>query len=692
MKVRARFGAMGLLWVVAVSAMAGNWPQFRGPQASGRAEQEDLPLEWDVATGKNIAWTRAIPGLAHASPIVWGDRVFLATAISDQENPILRIGLYGESPDHPEEIVHQFTVLCLDLNRGELQWKKMVTEGIPKVKRHIKSTHANCTPATDGHVVVAFFGSEGLFGLDMDGNLLWKKDLGLLDAGAFDMPSIQWGFGSSPVIHGGRVVVQCDVNNQSFLAVFDARTGEEIWKKLRDETPGWGTPTVVEVDGKTQILVNGYQHIGGYDFATGEEIWRMHGGGDIPTPTPIVGNGKVYLTSAHGRMRPVYAVSLQAKGDITLDEGQTSNDFVVWCDPRRGAYMPTPIFVDPYLYVCGDSGILTCFNAKNGEIVYRERVGHRGLAFSASAVSFQDKILFTAENGDVIIIQAGPEFKVLAQNSSGEPCLATPAIAGSQLLVRTAKHLVAVKKGAHSQGLAKAEAPAPEEALPSDQPAPEVDAKDPVSILTRVDYETRRVQSVQYQSRTTGSGALEAQVGLLNATVIATGWLQIAPERFVVDLEFQPPGQNQPVKASAGCDGERYFLLDHTAKTLRWDLESSVMGPLARAVYGAMMDEFLHPTPFSAEIEAYQCQLLDDEPIMGQPCWKIRAKYREDGDEQSTWFIGKYDFLPRGRLIHMTLPDGSEGAIFREIHHLQVLDSVPENRLHPELPEGYTFP
>ncbi len=221
-----------------------HWPSFRGRQAKGVAEGYATPTEWSVEDGTNIRWKTPIAGLAHSSPSIWGDRLFVTTAVRTEGDPSLRVGLYGDIASVNEDVVQRWRVYGLDKNTGEILWERTAHEGIPKVKRHPKSTHANPTPATDGEHVVAFFGSEGLYCYDMDGELLWKKDLGVLNSGFFQAPQAQWGFASSPIIHDGRVLVQSDVLEDSFLAAFDIRDGREIWRTERDDVPTWGTPTV----------------------------------------------------------------------------------------------------------------------------------------------------------------------------------------------------------------------------------------------------------------------------------------------------------------------------------------------------------------------------------------------------------------------------------------------------------------
>ncbi|MCH7885986.1 MAG: PQQ-binding-like beta-propeller repeat protein [Planctomycetes bacterium] len=427
----------------AVEPTPAHWPGFRGHRASGVAEGHKLPVEWDVESGKNVKWKRAIPGLAHSSVAIWGDRVFVTTAVSKDPNPYLRVGLYGESPDHPEDVEHDYRVYCLDKRSGRILWEKSAHKGIPKTKRHIKATHANCTPATDGKHVVAFFGSEGLYGYDINGKLLWEKDLGYLDSGPSEVADLQWGFASSPVIVDGRVYVVCATRNASFVAAYDVTSGSEIWRTPRPNYPGWHSPTVYTGPGPAQIITNGYKHMGGYALATGKELWKMHGGGDVPVPTPIIAHDLIYIANAHGAKSPVYAVRPTASGDITLTDGQTSSDHIAWTLADVRNYMQTPLVYGDYLYCCRNSGILSCHNAKTGEKVYKQRLAS-GVGFTASPVAGDGKIYFASEEGDVYVIKTGPKYELLAKNAMGEICMATPAISEGNLFFRTRGHVVAI--------------------------------------------------------------------------------------------------------------------------------------------------------------------------------------------------------------------------------------------------------
>jgi outer membrane protein assembly factor BamB len=333
---------------------------------------------------------------------------------------------------------------CLDKRDGSTLWERDLHKGVPAIKRHTKGSHANSTPATDGRHVVTFLGSEGLYCHDMEGALLWKKDLGRLDSGFFRVKEAQWGFGSSPIIHEDMVVVQCDVQENSFVAVFKVKDGSEVWRRPRDEVPTWSTPTVAESGDRTMLILNGYKHIGAYDFRSGSEIWRLRGGGDIPTPTPVVGHGLVFITNAHGRMAPIFAIRLTASGDLGSAEGLASGTHVAWWQERGGTYMQTPLLLGEELYFFDGSGRVSCYTATTGESVYRERVGEGTSGFTASPIAIGETIYFASENGEVYVIKAGRKFELIATSEMNEICMATPAASEGTLFVRTTAHVVAI--------------------------------------------------------------------------------------------------------------------------------------------------------------------------------------------------------------------------------------------------------
>ncbi len=434
-----------LLTTVIASVSADNWPSFRGPGGSGVAEGAAAPTSWDVPNNKGVKWRTAVPGLAHSSPVVWGNQVCLATAVNSAASADLKVGLYGNIESANDQSEHRWMVMCFDKQTGKPLWERTAHAGVPKVKRHTKSTHASSTLATDGRYIVAFFGSEGLYAFDMKGTQVWKKDFGLLDSGFFMVPAAQWAFASSPVIYGDRVIVQADVQKGSFVAALDLATGRELWRTPRGDVPTWSTPAVYPSKGGAQVIVNGWKHIGGYDLATGKEVWRMTGGGDIPVPTPISSHGLIFITNSHGGKSPVYAVRPTAEGDITLKGEETSNGHIAWSAARDGAYMQTPLVYGDLLYVCKDNGVLSVFDVKSGERHYQSRLADGRTGFSASPVASNGRIYFTSEEGDVYVIKAGPTFEQLAVNPLGEVAMATPAISDGVMFFRTRTHLVAVR-------------------------------------------------------------------------------------------------------------------------------------------------------------------------------------------------------------------------------------------------------
>lgn len=421
-----------------------DWPQFRGIKASGVAEGFSLPVKWDAASGVNVVWKTPVPGLGLSSPVVWGDDVFISTSISGKTDANLKVGLYGDIASVEDDTEHEWRLYAIDKRNGRIKWQKTAYKGVPKVKRHTKSSHANSTLATDGERVVAFFGSEGLHAYDVKGNLLWKKDLGLLDAGFYMVPQAQWETGSSPVIHDGMVIIQADVQKGSFLAMFDAKDGREVWRVARNDVPTWSTPTIHHVNGQTQILVNGMRQVGAYDFKTGKEIWTLSGGGDIPVPTPVVSDGLVYITNAHGRMAPVYAIKDTATGNVSLQADQTSNDSVVWSVTRDGGYMCTPLIYQGLAYIVRYNGILTVFDAKTGERKYQTRLAGATSAFTSSPVANDGKVYIASEDGQVFVLKAGPAYEVIAMNEMSTPVLATPAISEGRLFLRTQDQILAI--------------------------------------------------------------------------------------------------------------------------------------------------------------------------------------------------------------------------------------------------------
>jgi outer membrane protein assembly factor BamB len=436
-----KFAALLLTSVVSFAADS-NWPQFRGPAAAGVGTGAP-PLEWNGESGKNVLWKTTIPGLGHSSPVIWGDRIFVTSAVPESGDPLLKVGLYGNIEPVEGEGPQAFTVYCLDRKTGKILWQQKSITGQPKIKRHPKATHANSTPATDGKRLIVSFGSEGLYAYDLNGKLLWKKDFGVLDSGFFMVPTAQWGFASSPVIHDGKVIVQADVQKNSFLAALDAATGKELWRTPRGDVPTWGSPAIAPytAGGKKgqQVVVNGWKHTGGYDLETGKELWKLTGGGDIPVPTPVLADGLIVITSAHGPARPIYAIRTDAAGEIA--EGKPG---MAWVQQRAGNYMQTPLLREGLGYFCHDTGVLTVYQLATGERLYQQRLGGGTSGFTSSPVAAGNHLYITNEEGHTYVVAPGREYRLLGENDLGETVMATPAISDGVLYIRGRKQLFAI--------------------------------------------------------------------------------------------------------------------------------------------------------------------------------------------------------------------------------------------------------
>jgi outer membrane protein assembly factor BamB len=376
---------------------------------------------------------------------VWGDRVFVSTAISTDPKAGIRTGLYGDVQPVNDVSRHSWHVVALDKKTGKVLWDRTAYEGVPKTKRHPKSSQATATPVTDGLRLIVSFGSEGLYAYDLDGKLLWKRDLGVLNAGWFFDPDYEWGIGSSPIIWKNSVIVQCDIQKNSFLAAFNITTGEPLWRTPREEIPSWSTPTIWEREGRVELVTQATGFTRGYDPATGKELWRLGGNSEIAIPTPIIGPDLIIVTNGYTPVQPIFAIKPGATGDITLKKDETQNASIAWSAPRGGPYIPTPIIYGDHLYVLGINGVLTAYTVRTGQRIYQQRVGTGG-SFSASPVAGDGKIYVTSEDGDVFVVKAGPVYELLATNPVGEVVMATPAISDGTLIVRGLKNVFALKQ------------------------------------------------------------------------------------------------------------------------------------------------------------------------------------------------------------------------------------------------------
>ncbi|MBX3411638.1 MAG: PQQ-binding-like beta-propeller repeat protein [Pirellulales bacterium] len=422
-----------------------NWPQFRGPGSLGTAEGSNLPDRWTAT--ENVQWKTAIPGLGWSSPIVWQDKVFLTTVVSEGEVEAAKRGLYfGGERKTPPTAKHQWKVYCLDLESGQILWDRVAHEGVPEMTYHIKNTLASETPVTDGERVYAYFGNLGLFAFDFAGNQLWSVKFPVHNT------RYGWGTAASPVLHDGRIYIVDDNDDESYLVAIDAREGKELWRTPRtDEKSNWATPYVWQNEQRTEIVTPGTVKTRSYDL-DGKLLWEFAGMSSITICTPFSRDGLLYIGSGYvlDKLKPLYAIRPGASGDISLGEDETSNEFIAWCNKGACSYNPTPVLYGDNLYVLLDRGFLACYNARTGEEVFGKQRIPNARGFTASPWAYNGKIFCCDEYGVTFVIEAGPEFKILHENPLGEDemCMATPAIVGDKLLIRTDQHLYCIRHGA----------------------------------------------------------------------------------------------------------------------------------------------------------------------------------------------------------------------------------------------------
>lgn len=435
-----------LLLLAAVTLHAQQWPAFRGPMSSGVDEKANPPLKWNGETGHNIAWKTPIPGISVASPVVWENKVFVVTSVSADPKAEFRHGLYGDVEPSKDTAAHEWKIYCLDRNTGRILWERLAYKGVPKVKRHPKSSFSSPSPVTNGKLVIAWFGSEGVYAWDMEGKPLWSKQPGVIDQGWFFDPDYQWGAASSPMLWQDMLYLQADQQTGSWLAAWDAATGKELWRVERDEIPGWATPVVLEHQGQAQLVTNSVKRIRGHDPRTGKTLWELGGNSEITVTTPVLGGGFIFVANGYPPIQPIYAIKWDARGDITLKDGTETNAGIAWSKRRGGPYMPTPLAHGELLYLCSNNGILSGYRIADGERVFQERIAGKGGAFSASPIATRDRLYLASEDGEVHVLKAGPKPETLASNPMGEVLMATPALAGDMIIVRGMKHVFAIRE------------------------------------------------------------------------------------------------------------------------------------------------------------------------------------------------------------------------------------------------------
>jgi outer membrane protein assembly factor BamB len=446
------FAANMLAAILVVLSLTGvnatdRWPQFRGPNAGVADDDPALPDTWSET--ENVVWKTTVPGMGWSSPVVWGNHVFLTSAVSAGKELAPVKGLYDPGDDFGKTKAaadHRWVVYDIDFITGKIRWSRELQIGTPPLLRHIKNSFASETPVTDGERVYAYFGSIGLLtALDMNGNAVWKQELG-----AYNGPQ-EFAPAASPILHDGRIYVVSDNTKQSFLAAFDAQTGREIWKVEREEVENWATPMVWQNELRTEIVTNGRRMVRSYGL-DGKLLWEFTGMTGNVVPTPFSKHGLLYLSSGYpgAPVRPVYAVRPGAAGDITLKPGETSSQFVVWFQPTLGTYQTSALVYGDYYYTLLDRGFLLCHDARTGRQLYgRQRISPEASGFTASPWAYNGKVFVLSEDGDTFVIQAGPEYRLLGKNTLNEMALATPAVARGSLFLRTQSSLYRIgKKGA----------------------------------------------------------------------------------------------------------------------------------------------------------------------------------------------------------------------------------------------------
>jgi outer membrane protein assembly factor BamB len=408
-----------------------NWAQWRGPDGQGVSPEKGLPTEW--SSTKNVKWKTAVPGRGHSSPIVWGDRIFVTAVIEGDVLPGAKPAEHtmgGKPFVHPESVAgdrkHTFKVLALDSKTGKILWEKTAYDGPVYDARHRRSSFAGPTPATDGTMLFAYFGAEGLYAYDFEGKEIWKT--------VEKFPTLGLGTGTSPVLHENLVIIQRDEDNgeNSAILAYDKKTGKEAWRTKRDTEISWGTPVLVPASGRMELVTNGTEAIIAYDPGTGKELWRTEGVQSNAIHTPLVGQGLVIVTAG-----------FPAKRVIAIRPGDVEKR-VAWEYSKGTGYVLSNILYGDYLYLLTDNGIVTCLNPRTGEVLYEGGRVPVPARFMGSPVAFSGYIAMTSEDGDTFMLKAGPAHEIAATNSVGEPVYSSPAIANGRIYIRGERNLFAI--------------------------------------------------------------------------------------------------------------------------------------------------------------------------------------------------------------------------------------------------------
>jgi len=439
--VTAALVAIGTVLGGSASPAADNWPQFRGPGSRGVSDETDLPDSWSRT--ENVVWTAKIPGRGWSSPVIWGDRIFLTSAEqlkgkSEKVKPGLYFG--GERP--LTIFPQRWKVICIDFKTGKILWEKVAHEGDPFEGHHLKNSLASETPVTDGERIYAYFGNVGLYAYDMDGKLVWEKNLGKYRT------AYNWGTASSPALHGDRIYIVNDNEEHSVVTAVDTKTGKQVWQVERKEKSNWATPYIWENDLRTELVTCGKSKVRSYSL-DGKLLWELGGMSSIVIPTPFSAHDLLYVTSGYvgSPFKPIFAIKPGAKGDISLKDKATKNEFIAWAQLKGGPYNVSPIVYEKTLYVLYDRGLIASFDAITGKPIWpMARLG-AGTAFTASPWAYNGKLFCLSEAGVTAVIDAGgPKPQVLHKNELDELCMATPATSRGSLFIRTETQLYRIAK------------------------------------------------------------------------------------------------------------------------------------------------------------------------------------------------------------------------------------------------------
>ena len=431
-----------LCWVSAGTEqlIGEDWTQFRGGNLTGTTTETNLPAKWDEET--NVAWKKELPGRAWSSPIIVGKRLFVTNAVPEDEQEPPKKGLYfGGNRKKPRDTNYTWSLICLDKTNGNVLWEKVCAAQKPVSAIHLKNSYASETPVSDGKHVYVYFGAVGVFCFDLDGNSVWKKQWKPLET------RFGWGTSSSPVVDDANLYIQSDNEESSFLVALDKKTGNEVWRKEREEKSSWGSPFLWKTKTSTELVTTASKKARGYDPKSGELLWELSGHSTISCPTPIASEELLYISSGYvmDKVRPIYAIKPGSVGDLSAKDGEFP-DSIAWYAKRGGPYNPSPVLYKGTIYVLYDKGFLAGFDAKTGDTKIKLfRIDENKSGFTSSPWAYDDKLFCLNEDGECFVFDTTNKCELLHVNSIGEMCMATPAISDGYLFIRGDKHLFAIK-------------------------------------------------------------------------------------------------------------------------------------------------------------------------------------------------------------------------------------------------------